>query len=156
MGKPTPQISLLVTALTIELKHYVRITESGSTIVDTLFSEMLVEVLIEICQNFLFDANTYEAFEFLWRAWKYQNQLNVNEEMLAMVPVSLEIIKIHKITVDCSSAFAGGLCKINQTKYEQTQNMNKTEIQTNQRNMSISKILRDFVCFVLKKLYTAM
>ena len=46
--------------------------------------------------------------------------------MLAMVPVSLKSnIKICKTAIDGSSAFAGGLCKINRTR-----NVNKTKIQT--------------------------
>ena len=115
MGKPTPQVLLLVKTLTTELKQYIRQTEtSNTTILDILFSEMLVEVLIEICQNFTFDETAYEVFEFLWRSWKYQKELTVTREMMAMVPVSLKInIKICKFAIDGSSAFAGGPCKIN-------------------------------------------
>ena len=57
---------------------------------------------------------------------RYQKELMVTREMLVMVPVSLKSnIKICKIAIEGSSAFAGGLCQINRT-----QNVNKTKTQT--------------------------
>ena len=38
----------------------------------------------------------------------------------------------------------------------QTQNTNKPEVQTNPKNMNISKILGKFICFAFKEPYNAI